>query len=509
MRDIIRRDLDFDRGSSQEFPGRAVADHMGLAYGPFAPVDQSHESEPGKVNTEVQNSWFEKLSSWTPPEGYERAYERWKESLRQDRSMGMRGRATSRILVGHGLPSPVDVGLRVHRTWGVPVIPGSAVKGLLSQYIETLYGPENPSHHPDDPEHPEPERAPYQGVVWDGSTIKFGPGEIYRELFGAPNATTDDDFASDRQEATPKVGAQKGRITFHDAWMVPNGDDHRPFARDVLTVHQKTFYNADGRDEWPSDHDEPNPVSFLTVRPETQFLFGLSGDPEWTKFAGELLQNALAEWGIGGKTTSGYGRFDENAWRIDPNPTDLLARESEWAERVSEWFDEHPTNGLSVKDRLKLFDEEFAEELLETQPQKHHRHGIWLVIRERTLSDSRTSDFRNRWRDFLEDGEVDVRDWGLSPGDSGFPVDIQNPKALDIGHWLQEWVLERELFDTEEWAPEHVAELESDFFDAFFEELMVEQVDDSKEIRRIVEFFVPRNDSTASFWSGTIEEMLE
>jgi CRISPR-associated protein Cmr6 len=35
----------------------------------------------------------------------------------------------------------------------------------------------------------------------------------------------------------------------------------------------------------------------------------LSGPPDWTEFAGRLLRDALEQWGVGGKTSAGYGRL--------------------------------------------------------------------------------------------------------------------------------------------------------------------------------------------------------
>jgi hypothetical protein len=51
------------------------------------------------------------------------------------------------------------------------------------------------------------------------------------------------------------------------------------------------------------------PVSFLSARPGAQFLIALSGPPGWPELAQHLLLEALALWGVGGKTSSGYGRM--------------------------------------------------------------------------------------------------------------------------------------------------------------------------------------------------------
>lgn len=127
-------------------------------------------------------------------------------------------------------------------------------------------------------------------------------------LFGAPNANDDDRLRSLGESA----GVSAGVVEFHDALYIPGstpGD--RPFERDVLTVHHKPYYDAKG-EEWPNDWESPNPVGFIGVRAPARFLVVLSRHREaagWADLARDELLRALDEWGIGGKTSLGYGRF--------------------------------------------------------------------------------------------------------------------------------------------------------------------------------------------------------
>jgi hypothetical protein len=69
----------------------------------------------------------------------------------------------------------------------------------------------------------------------------------------------------------------------------------------------------------PSDFDSPNPVSFLSVAGSFDLRLSWSGPAEtppeqakaWTELAMEILCEALSEWGVGGKTSSGYGRPED------------------------------------------------------------------------------------------------------------------------------------------------------------------------------------------------------
>jgi CRISPR-associated protein Cmr6 len=276
------------------------ASHFGLAYDVLAPIKPGE----GKVPDQERDVWLQRLEDFEIPPDYRIAFERWRTSFPDNETHEVE--LVARLLVGHGNPSPTEVGLTVHRTWGVPIIPGSALKGLLAHYLPVGYGPDRYETHPMDPRlsGEAASRARFQGVTWKNGRIVHGPGEVHRTLLGAPSAPDDREF---------KVGACKGLVEFHDALMVPGSVRNRPFSQDVLTVHQKEYYNHKGKGAAPNDYDSPNPVGFITVKPGTRFLLALSGPREWVAFAMEHLLEALAEWGVGGKTSAGYGRIKPSA----------------------------------------------------------------------------------------------------------------------------------------------------------------------------------------------------
>lgn len=277
-----------------------VPDHLGLAYDAWAPVGAG-----GKVPDDTRAGWLSQLASVKVSHDYARAFERWRSSFAAPGDRSVEVALASRLLVGHGNASATDVGLTVHHTWGVPVIPGSALKGLLAHYVDAVYGPADPSLPPWEQPDGERDRARYQGVTWHGRRIRRGPGEVFRVFFGAPDADEDGLM----RERAIESGASAGGVVFHDALYVPGSvADDRPYATDVLTVHQKSYYDSLGA-SWPNDYDSPNPIAFLTVRPGVRLLLALAGPPEWTELAEKLLRDALREWGVGGKTSSGYGRF--------------------------------------------------------------------------------------------------------------------------------------------------------------------------------------------------------
>jgi CRISPR-associated protein Cmr6 len=276
---------------------RNAPDHLGLAYDTWAPTDDG-----GRVPENTRARWLNALANIAISPDYSDFFRRWRQSL--GGCVVMEGTLLSRLLLGHGLSSAVDVGLSVHQTWGVPIIPGSALKGLAAHFLEDQYGLPELTGHPLESMDPAAQQC---GVTWERHRIVHGPGVVFRALFGAPAARDDEQFASQFPGA---VGATQGAVIFHDALMIPpvEAAPEPPWAVDVLTVHQKRYYDGQGR-SLPNDFDSPNPVSFLSVRPQTRFFIALDGPQEWANLAAEILQGALEEWGVGGKTSSGYGRM--------------------------------------------------------------------------------------------------------------------------------------------------------------------------------------------------------
>jgi CRISPR-associated protein Cmr6 len=282
--------------------------HVALAYDAWAPVEEAGE-HAGKVPPErprgdqerskSKSEWLDQLERLQIDGDYRRAYQRWKTSLEGSGCRCKAIKLASRLLVGHGNSSATEVGLTVHHTWGVPVIPGSALKGLCAHYTAATYGWQ------DAPDEKHEERTPFSGPGWDKHRIKAPPGDYYRALFGTPDVSG--------------AASSAGLVIFHDALYLPGsctaGGNDTPFAVDVLTVHQRSYYGQDKEaggapgQSWPNDYDSPNPVGFISVKPGTQFLLAVDGDEGWAGLAMDLLTEALQEWGAGGKTSAGYGRF--------------------------------------------------------------------------------------------------------------------------------------------------------------------------------------------------------
>lgn len=165
-----------------------------------------------------------------------------------------RAQLQGRLLVDHGRTAAAETSVSFHPVWGVPRIPGSALKGVT--------------------------RAEMHASETSGPDIT--------DLFGGEKAA--------------------GRVVFYDALPV---EGKFALALDVLTPHHRGYYEKDGP---PADWDSPEPFTFVTVV-ETTFDVWLGarsaarGDVEALARAAEALSQALEESGVGGKTAAGYGRF--------------------------------------------------------------------------------------------------------------------------------------------------------------------------------------------------------
>lgn len=228
--------------------------HAGLLLNRYlAQHDDTHEGAKGL---------YKQAQEMSISPVYRLAFQRWQQMLKQlPNTRRFTATAVSPIAVGLGNESVLEVGLTIHHTYGVPVIPGSALKGLCRRGAL---------------------RLKQEGKLTD---------EALRVLFGYSEQSGQ---------------ASAGYITFWDAWYDPDSVEAKPFHRDVITVHHQDYYG--GGSAFPTDFDDPNPVPFLVVKPGARFLFAVQApDEAWGAFAQKLLEWCLQNLGVGAKTNAGYG----------------------------------------------------------------------------------------------------------------------------------------------------------------------------------------------------------
>ena len=297
---------------------RAQASHAGLLLSRYlshaVPAKNASEAEKRAHQDDKRQLHRDAMAATVSGQKcYALAYDRWTGSLPRETSAVLP--VQGRLIVGLGGDNVLETGLTLHHTYGVPIIPGSAIKGLAAHYCDQVWG------------NADTKFKKVRGKQ-DATT-----GEYHEVLFG----TTDD----------------SGHITFYDAWITPDSlraDGTSGLVLDVMTPHHSDYYSGntrrqpDGHEELipPTDFDDPNPVTFLSVAGAFHVAVscdvpGEAGD-RWAKLAFDLLKEALREWGVGGKTSSGYGRLGtESAIAVNaPQATAPIAVVSKSQPRLPE-----------------------------------------------------------------------------------------------------------------------------------------------------------------------------
>ncbi len=228
----------------------------------------------GKGNS--RSDLIKEVASLREPDAYEEFFKRWTKMLTDYDAQTREAKVKGRMIVGLGSESVLETSITLHHTYGVPYIPGSALKGLAASYADKRLG---------DP--------------WK----KGSPA--YKAVFGDTN--------------------NAGYITFFDALYIPDsGHKGRVLYPDVIAVHHPKYYQEETNVP-PSDWDSPNPVPFLSAT--GKYLIALAApdlgkDSQWIKKTFEILRFALQEMGVGAKTSSGYGRMELEE-KIDLDSPDI------------------------------------------------------------------------------------------------------------------------------------------------------------------------------------------
>ena len=221
-----------------------------------------------RSDTESRSQLVQAISDIREPAIYKAFYQRWSAMLDPlYHAVAHEAATLGRIIIGLGNESVLETSLTLHRTYGVPYIPGSALKGVAASYVRQYLS--------------------------DESTWQTG-GEAHTVLFGSPEAS--------------------GYITFLDALYVPGtGHNKKALHPDVITVHHQNYYQGTS-DAAPTDWDNPIPVPFLSAT--GSYLIALAAPDmvpdqgrKWIDLTFTILAGALCELGVGAKTSSGYGRL--------------------------------------------------------------------------------------------------------------------------------------------------------------------------------------------------------
>lgn len=301
--------------------------HAGLWHDKFL-VEQESSDDAARQNSEVaadastkkkssRTTLVEEVATLPLPHAYETFYKHWQEMLAGYAAITYTAKVKERMIVGLGSESVLETNIALHHTYGVPYIPGSALKGLTASYIGHKLAKLRPA---------EEETQAYKQLR-----------AAHRVLFGDTDET--------------------GYIIFLDAFYIPGtGYNEQALYPDIITVHHQGYYQGNAATA-PADWDSPIPVPFLSAT--GAYLIALAApdiQPDqrtiWINTTASILAEALASMGIGAKTSSGYGRMQielpEGQPEVQPHkvaaaPIDEEARKIESYIKEVRALPDHPS----------------------------------------------------------------------------------------------------------------------------------------------------------------------
>ncbi|WP_162920267.1 type III-B CRISPR module RAMP protein Cmr6 [Clostridium fermenticellae] len=217
-------------------------------------------------------------------ENYKESIKNYCEELSLEFFDKIEKKTSYKLVVGLGNPSVTETAITLHHTYGIPYIPGQALKGSARSYFLELYYNIKTKKFIDE-----------ENYNLDKLEITYR--NMYKYIFG-------DDIHGEDNE--------KGSVIFFDDFPL----NEVIIEKDVTTPHYGKYYKNVGS---PVDEFYPNPISFYTIK-NTYFNFMIAINKnkmnlDYNKydylknFVLNLIESMLEEHGLGSKTSVGYGRF--------------------------------------------------------------------------------------------------------------------------------------------------------------------------------------------------------
>ncbi|PWJ90019.1 CRISPR type III-B/RAMP module RAMP protein Cmr6 [Oceanotoga teriensis] len=202
------------------------------------------------------------------------------------------GKIENKLIIGLGGHSVIETDITMHHTYGIPYIPGSALKGVLRNYIIKKYYINDEIKNLKELEK------------------EISEDKLFNDIFGGEE--------------------NMGGLIFLDSFP----EEKVKIKTDIMTPHYPNYFGSEN--QCPRDDEKVNPVKFLVLegdkKEEYDFEFNLfidklkvnkklsdykkseiSNSENENKTLKEFielnLKEALELNGIGGKTSVGYGFF--------------------------------------------------------------------------------------------------------------------------------------------------------------------------------------------------------
>ena len=237
---------------------------------------------------------------------YNHAFRSWQQDLNNDPEVLSFSMITSApMVVGVGEQNVHEFGITLQAPWATPVIPGSALKGVISSFAHSQGGADW-----------------HKGIM---ATSKNGlspnSGTHALNLFGGTDAQNE---------------AFAGLVDFFPAWWIPTPKS--PFIEDIINVHNRSYYQ--NGEAWPDGTDSPVPNKFIVIKPGDSFLFAFRGPSAWIELTKKISQQAAENQGFGAKTRLGYGRLIY--CKTDAESCEEIPQFDN--QKLAKFYDEHKNN---------------------------------------------------------------------------------------------------------------------------------------------------------------------
>ncbi|HEV2654826.1 MAG TPA: type III-B CRISPR module RAMP protein Cmr6 [Ktedonobacteraceae bacterium] len=237
--------------------------NLSLLLNRYAP---QHVLQTSNSRGTFKSQWLQEIAKGfrSDAELAQGAYRRWLNVTGAAGAQYLRAITAERAVVGMGGETVLEADLALHPLYGLPFIPGSALKGATRAYVT--------------------------GEVAEHSSKRLSEDDaLVRRIFGS-------------QEAG-------GSVVFFDA--LPH-QGRFALALDIINTHYPRYYSEQ---QPPTNDQQPDLFTFLTVT-NTVFAFALAPRHpiqnearDDVALTSQWLQEALQAYGVGGKTSAGYGYF--------------------------------------------------------------------------------------------------------------------------------------------------------------------------------------------------------
>lgn len=276
--------------------------HFGLLLDKFSPSSGTYQvhkkhKPPETVQLSFGKDGFKQLwlNEWidthTFPDFIKHHIQRWQAMVTGTGGTQYTLTTASPLIVGLGIGHVLETGIILDRNTGMPLIPGSVLKGLarnlgLIKVAQAVL--EAPQLADLADLEAEIEQGKREGFSKQKETPDFNIVKLFVHIFGTPKSI--------------------GNVVFVDA--IYAGTEKPSYHLDIMNPHFPKYY---GGDTPPSDDQSPIPVPYLTVATGQHFHFALlprrSNMPNSIDTAWTWLKEGLTDFGVGAKTSQGYGLF--------------------------------------------------------------------------------------------------------------------------------------------------------------------------------------------------------